>query len=124
MDELIDMFYKLDLLEPDVSPSSVKEAAQAILAIHFDKSLTQRQIQEITNQILNTFYRFPLRLPSSLVYILRTGVLIEGIGLAYDSHFDGIRAATPIAKKIVERSLGPGGWPTIKDRIVKEGLAL
>ena len=24
----------------------------------------------------------------------------------------------------VDRSLGPGGWPTIKDRIVKEGLSL
>jgi predicted unusual protein kinase regulating ubiquinone biosynthesis (AarF/ABC1/UbiB family) len=124
VDELIRLFYKLDLLEPDVSPSMVREAAQAIMSIHYDRKLTQRQIQEITNQILNTFYRFPLRLPSSLVYILRTGVLIEGIGLAYDEHFDGIRAATPIAKKIVDRSLGPSGWPTIKDRLVKEGLSL
>ena len=124
VDELIRLFYKLDLLEPDVSPSMVREAAQAVMSIHYDRRLTQRQIQEITNQILNTFYRFPLRLPSSLVYILRTGVLIEGIGLAYDPHFDGIRAATPIAKQIVDRSLGPSGWPTIKDRVIKEGLSL
>ncbi len=124
VDELINLFYKLELLEPDVSPSVVKQAAQAIMSIHYDKALTQRQIQEITNQILGAFYRFPLRLPSSLVYILRTGVLIEGIGLAYDSKFDGIRAATPIAKKIVDRTLGPSGWPTIKDRVVKEGLAV
>src|SRR5205814_9433005 len=89
--ELILLFHKLDVLAPDVSPSMVREAAQAIMSIHYDRQLTQRQIQEITNQILNTFYRFPLRLPSSLVYILRTGVLIEGIGLSYDSHFDGIR---------------------------------
>jgi len=124
VDELINLFYKLDLLEMDVSPATVKEAAQAIISIHYDKHLTQRQIQEITNQILNTFYRFPLRLPSSLVYILRTAVLIEGIGLAYDPRFDGIREATPIAKKIVDRTLGPSGWPTIKDRVAKEGFAL
>ena len=84
------------------------------MSIHFDRNLTQRQIQEITNQILNTFYRFPLRLPSSLVYILRTAVLIEGIGLAYDPHFDWIRAATPIAKKLLGRTaLGPASWPTV-----------
>src|SRR5438876_8434981 len=124
IDELIRLFYKLDLLEPDVSPSMVREAAQAIMSIHYDRQLTQRQIQEITNQILNTFYRFPLRLPSSLVYMLRTGVLVEGIGLSYDSHFDGIRAATPIAKKIVDRTLGPSGWPTIRDRVVREGSAI
>ena len=124
VDELINLFYKLDLLEPDVSPAIVKEAAHAIMSIHYDKQLTQRQIQEITNHILNTFYRFPLRLPSSLVYMLRTGVLVEGIGLSYDSHFDGIRAATPIAKKIVDRTLGPSGWPTIRDRVVREGSAI
>jgi predicted unusual protein kinase regulating ubiquinone biosynthesis (AarF/ABC1/UbiB family) len=124
VDELINLFYKLDLLEPDVSPSIVKEAAQSIISIHYDKELTYRQIQEITNQILNTFYRFPLRLPTSLVYILRTAVLIEGIGIAYDPHFNGIRAATPIAKKLVDRTFGPSGWPTIKDRIVREGYAV
>ena len=124
VDELIGLLYKMDLLEPDVSPAIVKEAAQAMLAIHYDKELTQRQIQEITNQILNTFYRFPLRLPSSLVYILRTAVLVEGIGLAYDPHFDLVRAATPIAKDLVTRTLGPSGWPTVRDRVVREGTAL
>src|ERR1051326_5439448 len=123
LDELVNMFYKLDLIEPDVSPSAVKEAAQSILTIHFDKKLTQRQIQEISNQILSTFYRFPIRLPSSLIYILRTCALIEGIGLAYDPYFDLLRAGQPIAKKVIERMLGPAGWPTVKDRVVKEGVA-
>jgi len=124
VDELINLAYKLDMLEYDVSPSVVREAAQAIISIHFDRQLTQRQIQEITYQILGTFYRFPLRLPSSFVYILRAGVLIEGIGLAYDPNFNSLTTAIPIYKSIVDRVLGISGWPTVKDRIVKEGTAL
>jgi ubiquinone biosynthesis protein len=124
VDDLINMAYKLDMLEHDVSPSTVREAAQAIIAIHLNRQLTQRQIQEITYQILNTFYRFPLRLPSSFVYILRAGVLIEGIGITYDPQFNSLSTAIPIYKRIVERALGPAGWPTVKDRIVKEGMAL
>jgi predicted unusual protein kinase regulating ubiquinone biosynthesis (AarF/ABC1/UbiB family) len=124
VDELINLAYKLDMLEYDVSPSVVREAAQAIISIHFDRQLTQRQIQEITYQILGTFYRFPLRLPSSFVYILRAGVLIEGIGLAYDPNFNSLTTAIPIYKSIVDRVLGMSGWPTVKDRIVKEGTAL
>jgi ubiquinone biosynthesis protein len=124
VDDLINMAYKLDMLEHDVSPSTVREAAQAIIAIHLDRQLTQRQIQEITYQILNTFYRFPLRLPSSFVYILRAGVLIEGIGIAYDPNFNSLSTAIPIYKRIVDRALGPAGWPTVKDRIAKEGAAL
>lgn len=124
IDELINMAYKLDMLEFDVSPSVVREAVQSIIAIHLDRQLTQRQIQEITYQILNTFYRFPLRLPSSFVYILRAGVLIEGIGIAYDPNFNSLSTAIPIYKQIVDRALGKTAWPTIKDRIVKEGSAL
>ena len=124
VDELINLAYKLDMLEYDVSPSVVREAAQAIISIHFDRSLTQRQIQEITYQILGTFYRFPLRLPSSFVYILRAGVLIEGIGIAYDPNFNSLTTAIPIYKGIVDRALGAKGWPTVKDRVIKEGTAL
>jgi predicted unusual protein kinase regulating ubiquinone biosynthesis (AarF/ABC1/UbiB family) len=124
VDGVIDAAYKLDMLELDVSPSTVREAAQAIISIHLDKNLTQRQIQEISFQVLNTFYRFPLRLPSNLVYILRTAALIEGLGIAYDPRFNSLTTAIPIYKRILERSVGPSVWPTMKERITKEGLAL
>ena len=124
IDTVIDAAYKLDMLETDVSPSTLREAAHAIISIHFDTALTQRQIQELSFQILNTFYRFPLRLPSNLVYILRTAVLIEGLGISYDPQFNSMTTAIPIYKRILERSIGPSAWPTIKERITKEGFAI
>jgi ubiquinone biosynthesis protein len=124
VEELIRSFYRLDLLEPDVGPATVTEAAHAILALHLDTDLSQRRIREITNDILNTFYHFPLRLPSNLVYILRTAVLIEGIGVAYSSDFNGIRISVPIIQGLIERMLGPAGWPTIEDRAMREAEAL
>lgn len=124
VDTVIDAAYKLDMLELDVSPATVREAAQAIISIHFDKTLTQRQIQELSLHILNTFYRFPLRLPSNLVYILRTAVLIEGLGITYDPQFNSMTTAIPIYKRILERSMGQTIWPTVRERLTKEGLAL
>jgi predicted unusual protein kinase regulating ubiquinone biosynthesis (AarF/ABC1/UbiB family) len=124
IDTVIDAAYRLEMLETDVSPSTLREAAHAIISIHLDKALTQRQIQELSYQILNTFYRFPLRLPSNLVYILRTAVLIEGLGISYDPQFNSMTTAIPIYKRILEKSIGPSVWPTIKERITKEGLAI
>jgi predicted unusual protein kinase regulating ubiquinone biosynthesis (AarF/ABC1/UbiB family) len=124
IDELIALLYRLDLIEPDVSPATIKEAAAAILSITYDESRSALQIQEIANQILNTFYRFPLHLPSSAVYILRTLALIEGIGITYDPKFVLGRAARPIAKDLVDRVLGPPGFTTLKDRVVKETLGI
>jgi predicted unusual protein kinase regulating ubiquinone biosynthesis (AarF/ABC1/UbiB family) len=56
--------------------------------------------------------------------MLRAGVLIEGIGIAYDPNFNSLSTAIPIYKRIVDRALGQTAWPTMKDRIVKEGSAL
>src|SRR5262249_19779518 len=61
--------------------------------------------------------------PSNLVYILRTAVLIEGLGISYDPQFNSMTTAVPIYKRILERSLGSFVWPTVKERITKEGLA-
>jgi predicted unusual protein kinase regulating ubiquinone biosynthesis (AarF/ABC1/UbiB family) len=124
VDELINMAYKLDMLEHDISPSTIREAALAIISIHLDKNRTQLQIQEITYHILGTFYRFPLRLPSSFVYILRAGVLIEGIGIAYDPRFNSLTTALPIYKRVIDRAIGPAGWPTLKDHVTKEVTAI
>jgi hypothetical protein len=58
------------------------------------------------------------------VYILRAGVLIEGIGMSYDPNFNSLSTSIPIYKGIVDRALGTKGWPTIKDTVVKEATAL
>src|SRR5205823_481153 len=49
---------------------------------------------------------------------------IEGIGIAYDPNFNSLSTAIPIYKRIVDRALGATGWPTVKDRVIKEGTAL
>ena len=44
--------------------------------------------EESVREVLDTFYTWPLMLPRELVYLFRTLVLLEGIGAAYDAHFD------------------------------------
>jgi predicted unusual protein kinase regulating ubiquinone biosynthesis (AarF/ABC1/UbiB family) len=51
---------------------------------------SRERIQEIVQQILDTFFTWPLLLPQELVYFFRTAVLLEGIGYRYDPEFDGL----------------------------------
>ena len=46
---------------------------------------------------METIYDFPIRLPSEMVYFARTAALIEGLGTRYDSRFNPITFASPIA---------------------------
>jgi predicted unusual protein kinase regulating ubiquinone biosynthesis (AarF/ABC1/UbiB family) len=100
VDGVIAGFYELGLLDPEVDRGTVRDAARAIMKVAFTADARPRQIQRIVNEVLDTFYRWPIMLPSELVYFGRAAALVEGIGFRYDPEFNGVRFATPIVRKL------------------------
>lgn len=95
---MITGFYKLRMVEPGTNFSTLRDAARTLLTINFTSDFTPRQIQRIGEDILKVFHVFPIHLPSGLVYLLRVGALIEGIGISFNPHFNGVRFATPVVR--------------------------
>jgi predicted unusual protein kinase regulating ubiquinone biosynthesis (AarF/ABC1/UbiB family) len=102
VDGVINGFYELGILDPDVDRGTVRDAAQQLLSVAHRDDVSPRQMQRIVEDVLRTFYEFPLILPSDLVYFGRAAVLVEGIGLRYDPEFNALAAARPV----VTRSAG------------------
>jgi predicted unusual protein kinase regulating ubiquinone biosynthesis (AarF/ABC1/UbiB family) len=50
----------------------------------------------MVQEILDTFYVWPLILPEELVYFFRAAALLEGIGFRYDPYFNGMEAVKPV----------------------------
>jgi len=91
LDGMINGMYRLGMISPEVSRGEIREAATEILAIMARVRISnQDRIEEIVREIFDTFYTWPLMLPQELVYLFRTSVLLEGIGLRYDKNFDGV----------------------------------
>ncbi len=91
LDGMINGMYRLGMISPEVSRGEIREAATEILALMGRVRLSNRErIEEIVQEIFDTFYTWPLMLPQELVYLLRTSVLLEGVGLSYDKNFDGL----------------------------------
>jgi predicted unusual protein kinase regulating ubiquinone biosynthesis (AarF/ABC1/UbiB family) len=91
LDGTINGMYQLGMISPEVSRGEIREAATEILRIMERARGTNRErIQEIVQEIFDTFYTWPLLLPQELVYFFRTSVLLEGIGVRYDPGFDGL----------------------------------
>lgn len=103
VDAVINGFYELGILDPDVDRGTVRDAAQQLMAVSFRADTSPRQIQRIVEEVLRTFYDWPLMLPSDLVYFGRAAVLVEGIGLRYDPDFNGLAVARPIVATFAER---------------------
>jgi predicted unusual protein kinase regulating ubiquinone biosynthesis (AarF/ABC1/UbiB family) len=103
VDGVINGFYELGILDPDVDRGTVRDAAQSLMAISLRDDVSPRQIQQLVEQVLQTFYEWPLMLPSNLVYFGRAGVLVEGIGLRYDPNFNALAVARPVVARSAAR---------------------
>lgn len=92
LDGIINGMYQLGMINPEVSRGEVREAATEIMRI-LEKARSQhrQQIQEMIEEIFDTFYTWPLMLPQELVYFFRAAALLEGIGIRYDANFDGMQ---------------------------------
>jgi len=99
-DGVINGFYELGILDPDVDRGTVRDAARHLMAVAHREDMSARQIQHIVEDVLRTFFEWPLMLPSDLVYFGRAAVLVEGIGHKYDPEFNAIAAIRPVVTRL------------------------
>jgi predicted unusual protein kinase regulating ubiquinone biosynthesis (AarF/ABC1/UbiB family) len=103
VDGVINGFYELGILDPEVDRGTVRDAARQLMSVSFRDEMSPRQIQRIVEDVLTTFYDWPLMLPSDLVYFGRAAVLVEGIALRYRPDFNPLAIARPIVARYTER---------------------
>jgi predicted unusual protein kinase regulating ubiquinone biosynthesis (AarF/ABC1/UbiB family) len=119
VDGVINGLYELGILDPDVDRGTVRDAAQELMSVALRDDVSPRQMQRIVEDVLRTFYDWPLMLPSDLVYFGRAAVLVEGIGLRYDPDFNTLAAARPVvarsAGRLMQGLLGGEGRPRVAE---------
>lgn len=98
IDTMVDIFYRLKMVDPDIPRAQVRDAADTLLTIQLRDDFEPRMVQEIADDILATFHKFPLRMPQQLVYLFRASALVEGLGIMFDPKFSAVREATPVIK--------------------------
>jgi predicted unusual protein kinase regulating ubiquinone biosynthesis (AarF/ABC1/UbiB family) len=100
LDGVISGMYQLGMISPEVSRGEVREAAMEVFRImERARSSSRERIQEIVQELLDTFYTWPLLLPQELVYFFRAAVLLEGIGFRYDPEFNGLELMRTVVRE-------------------------
>ncbi|MEO7963621.1 MAG: AarF/UbiB family protein [Gemmatimonadaceae bacterium] len=96
-DGIIGGFQSLGFVEDGADMSRIRELADILMSLAYERTTTAERLELIADQVMETIYDFPIRLPSEMVYFARTAALIEGLGTRYDAHFNPITFASPIA---------------------------
>jgi predicted unusual protein kinase regulating ubiquinone biosynthesis (AarF/ABC1/UbiB family) len=101
IDGIINVMYELGMIDPEISRAEIRDAAVRIMGILTEaREHSPRRVQEMVQEVFDTFYTWPLILPEELVYFFRALVLLEGIGFRYDTSFNGFEVAVPVIKRM------------------------
>lgn len=101
LDGIISGMYELGMIDPEISRAEVRDAAAEILEIvQRMRELGVKRVQQMVQEIMDTFYTWPIMLPRELVYFFRAIALLEGIGFRYDPAFLGLDIAVPVIQQM------------------------
>jgi predicted unusual protein kinase regulating ubiquinone biosynthesis (AarF/ABC1/UbiB family) len=126
-DALAGSFRALGLVATGADPAVIRRLAATLLSVAGLRTTTRERVELLADEVLAELYDWPIVMPSHLVYFARTASLIEGLGTHYDSHFNALAFATPIALSLrgrIMRSLYPDGDAPSVDPARVVGAAL
>jgi Predicted unusual protein kinase len=94
IDAILDTLVEMGTLSPEADRQVMGEVMELAIADARGEDIRQYRVQQIVQQIEDTIYEFPLRLPSNLALVLRVATVVEGVCVTLDPDFDFIDVAT------------------------------
>jgi predicted unusual protein kinase regulating ubiquinone biosynthesis (AarF/ABC1/UbiB family) len=94
IDAILDALIEMGTLSPDADREVMGDVMELAIQDARGEDIEQYRVQQIVQQVEDTMYEFPLRLPSNLALVLRVATVVEGVCVTLDPEFDFIDVAT------------------------------
>ena len=91
---ILDTLIEMGTLSPDADRQVMGDVLELAIADARGEDIEQYRVQQIIQQVEDTIYEFPLRLPANLALVLRVATVVEGVCVTLDPDFDFISVAT------------------------------
>ncbi|WP_018257685.1 AarF/UbiB family protein [Halomicrobium katesii] len=114
IDAILDALIEMGTLSPEADRQVMGEVMELAIADARGEDLEQYRVQQIIQQVEDTIYEFPLRLPANLALVLRVATVVEGVCVTLDPDFDFITVATEYLRE--EGHIAAGAKQYAQDR--------
>jgi predicted unusual protein kinase regulating ubiquinone biosynthesis (AarF/ABC1/UbiB family) len=94
IDAILDTLVEMGTLSPQADREVMSNVMELAIADARGEDIEQYRVQQIIQQVEDTIYEFPLRLPPNLALVLRVATVVEGVCVTLDEDFDFIDVAT------------------------------
>lgn len=121
IDAILDTLIEMGTLSADADRDVMSNVMEIAIADARGEDVEQYRIQQIMQQVEDTIYEFPLRLPSNLALVLRVATVVEGVCVTLDPEFDFISVATSYLRE--QGYIEEGAREFARDRATEVGDA-
>ncbi len=115
IDGILDALVEMGTLSPDADREVMGRVLELAIADARGEKLEQYRVQQIIQQVEDTIYEFPLRLPAHLALVLRMATVVEGVCVTLDPDFDFIAVATDYLRD--QGYVRAGAEEFVRDRV-------
>lgn len=109
-DGLVDVFLDLGVTRKRVDRALVRRDIERLLSAYWGLPLGELKVTALLNDVYTVMRRHQLHLPSNLALLLKTVIMIEGIGVTLDPDFHLTQSLTPYTERLVIRRYSPFTW--------------
>jgi predicted unusual protein kinase regulating ubiquinone biosynthesis (AarF/ABC1/UbiB family) len=117
IDAILDTLVEMGTLSPEADRQVMGDVMELAIADARGEDIEQYRVQQIIQQVEDTIYEFPLRLPSNLALVLRVATVVEGVCVTLDPDFDFISVATEFLRE--EGYIEEGVRDFVEDRVTE-----
>lgn len=94
IDRILDVMIEMGTLSPTADRAVMAEVIELAIQNARGEEIDQYRVQRIIQQVQDSIYEFPFRLPRELALVMRVGTITEGVCVTLDPEFDFIDTAT------------------------------
>lgn len=106
-DRLVDVFLDLGVSKKRVDRDMFRRDIQHLLTNYWGLPLRELRISALLNDVFAIMRQHHLHLPSNLALLLKTVIMVEGLGVNLDPEFQLTSALEPYADRLVMRKYSP-----------------
>lgn len=109
-DRLVDVFLDLGVTRKPIDRASVRRDIERLLSSYWELPLGELKVTALLNDVYSVMRRHNLHLPPNLALLLKTVIMIEGLGVTLDPDFHLTKSLTPFTERLVLRQYSPFRW--------------
>lgn len=109
-DRLVDTFFELGVTRKLVDRALFRRDIEHLLATYWGLPLSELKVSALLNDCFAVMRQHHLHLPSNLALLLKTVIMIEGLGENLDPDFHFTATLAPYTERLVLREYSPLRW--------------